>query len=103
MPNNESRIEERDFARACAPRFSGSPVVSLKTRQRRLALSRPSTRAGSDAKYLAFFSIGPDKEGLFAIYHISVRFTVYRRRIGHIDDRKVTIVDKGDNEVYEEQ
>ena len=61
----------------------------------RFALSRPSTRAGSDAKYLAFFSIGPDKERLFAIYHIYVRLRVYRCRIRHIDDKRVTIVDKG--------
>jgi hypothetical protein len=92
MPINESRIEERDFMRDSAPRFLGSPMVSLRTRQRRFALSRPSTRAESDTRYLDIFSIGLGQEELFAINHISIRFRVNRRRIGHIDDG---IVDNG--------
>jgi hypothetical protein len=62
VPNNESRIEERNFVRDCAPRFSGSPTVSLRALQRRRALSRASTRAESDTRYLDIFSIGLEQE-----------------------------------------
>ena len=50
LANKLSTSWERVMARDGAPRSCGSPIVSLRVRQRRFAFRRPSTRKGSEAR-----------------------------------------------------